>query len=299
MKIKLSFVWLLAMVLSISGFAKEISVLTIGNSFANSVFDYLPKVVESAGDKIILERANIGGCSLERHWRELEKSEADPTHKPYDKKFNLREKLESRKWDYVTIQQVSTFSWQAESYEPYASNLCKYIEKYAPGAEIVMHQTWAYRFDDGRLKRWKIEQREMYERLTGAYNKIAAELKLRVIPSGDAVQLARETQATPYVPYDPETLKNLKYPAALPSEKGSFVRGLRWTKDKNSGEYKIGGDSSHLNKRGEYLQACVWYAFFFEKPTSEIKFVPAVVDGDDAEFLRQTAQKALDARRQK
>lgn len=293
MRLKMMFA-LLAM--SLAGFAgaKEISVLTIGNSFADSVFGYLPKIAESAGDNIILERANIGGCSLEKHWKLVEQSEADPDFKPYYKKFNLKEKLQSRKWDVVTLQQVSSQSWQPESFEPWLRSLYEYVKKYAPDAEVVIQQTWAYRFDDKRLGTWKIDQQEMYRKLTAAYRKAANDLGVRLIPAGDAVQLARETQPKPYVPYDPAVLKTLKHPDPLPSEEGSFAVGFSWKKDKE-GKYVIANDPSHLNKRGQYLQACVWYGFLFGKPVSGIKFTPKEVSGEDAAFLRETAQKALDA----
>ena len=48
--------------------AKELKVLTIGNSFADSVFVYLPSIAENAGYPLLIERANLPGCSLQRHW---------------------------------------------------------------------------------------------------------------------------------------------------------------------------------------------------------------------------------------
>lgn len=297
MRLKVMFALWTASLLAIAG-AKELSVLTIGNSFADSVFGYLPKIAASAGDKIILERANIGGCPMDKHWALVEKSEADPNLKPYYGKFTLKEKLQSRKWDVVTIQQVSSKSWQPDSFNPYARNLYDYVKKYAPGAEVVIQQTWAYRFDDKRLAKWNIGQDEMYKRLTDAYNKAATDLKVRQIPTGDAVQLARQTQVKPYVPYDPAVLEKLKHPDPLPSEEGSFARGFSWVKGKD-GKYVIKNDPAHLNKRGEYLQSCVWYGFLFNKPTSDIKFVPKEISAEDARFLRETAQKVLDARLKK
>ena len=281
--------------------AKEIKLLTIGNSFADSAFVYLPQVAESAGDKIVMDRANIGGCPLGKHWKLVEQSEADPSVKPYYKKFTLRDKLEAQKWDIVTIQQYSGDSWRPESYEPYAKNLQAYVKKYAPQAELVMQQTWAYRFDDGRYKQWKMGQKEMYEKLVAAYDQAAKELGVRLIPTGEAVQLARETQPVKYVPYDPEALKALKYPAELPSQEGSMVFGYKWSKRKNretgAEEWYIQNDPAHLNNRGRYLQACLWYGFLFGKPTSEIKFVPKELTAEDAAFLRAAAQKVLDAHR--
>lgn len=281
--------------------AKEIKLLTIGNSFADSAFRYLPQVAESAGDKIVMDRANIGGCPLDKHWNLVVKSEKDPSVKPYYNKFTLKDKLQSNQWDFVTIQQASHLSWKPESYQPYAKNLQEYVKKYAPDAELVMQQTWAYRFDDNRYRDWKIDQKTMFENLVKAYDKAAAELGVRLIPTGEAVQLARETQAVKYVPYDTEAVKNLKYPDKLPSEAGSFAVGMYWwkQKDKKTGEIRWvrRNDPAHLNRRGEYLQACLWYAFFFDKPTSEIKFVPEGITPEDAAFLRDVAQKALDARK--
>lgn len=97
-----------------------------------------------------------------------------------------------------------------------------------------------------------------------------------------------------YVPYDPAVLKGLQYPAELPSEAGSLAAGVYWQKGKD-GSHRLRIDGAHLNRRGEYLQACLWFAFFFNRPTSEITFVPSEITPEDAKFLRETAQKALDA----
>ncbi|MBS1370357.1 MAG: DUF4886 domain-containing protein [Lentisphaeria bacterium] len=300
---------LAAAALTFGAAGKEIKLLTIGNSFADSAFRYLPQVAESAGDKIIMERANIGGCPLNKHWDLVEKAEKNPSQKTYvqyrntpkEEHFTLKEKLQARPWDFVTIQQASHLSWKPESYQPYAKNLQEYVKKYAPDAELVMQQTWAYRFDDNRYRSWKIDQQKMFEELVKAYDKAASELGIRLIPTGEAVQLARETQAVKYVPYDTEAVKSLKYPDKLPSEAGSFAGGMYWRKEKDrkTGETRwiLKNDPAHLNRRGEYLQACLWYGFFFDKPTSEIKFVPKEVTPEDAAFLRDVAQKALDARK--
>ena len=59
-------------------FAKDLKVLTIGNSFADSVFVFLPKIMEADTENtLVLERANHGGCELDRHWSYVEKEEKD------------------------------------------------------------------------------------------------------------------------------------------------------------------------------------------------------------------------------
>lgn len=291
------FLFLTSWLSSLLMFGQEpLKVLTIANSFADSVFDYLPKIAASVPDcNLKLMRANIGGCSLERHCLEMDKADADPKYKPYGGgKFTLKEMLKKEKWDIVTIQQVSTYSIDFSTYEPHASRLIAVIRELAPQAEIVVQQTWAYRFDDRRLLNWGISQEEMYRRLSDAYGRLAASYGFRVIPTGAAVQLARQTQAKPYVPYDLEAVKNLKHPDPLPDETGSWVRGHSWRKDAE-GNTVLGLDASHLNKRGEYLQSLVWFSFLFKRPTQEVTFYPKeVMTADEAEWIKATAQKALD-----
>lgn len=68
---------------SVCGFAGELKVLMIGNSFTHSVLTYLPSLVKaSAEDKLLLGQAEIPGCPIWRHIEEYEKSEADPSHRP-------------------------------------------------------------------------------------------------------------------------------------------------------------------------------------------------------------------------
>ena len=67
---------LLAMAAAVE--AKELKVLMIGNSFSICVGKYLPQVVNS-GKKhhLILTSAYIGGCSLEKHCKNLLKAETN------------------------------------------------------------------------------------------------------------------------------------------------------------------------------------------------------------------------------
>ena len=52
--------------------AKELKVLTIGNSFSASAARTFPWVTASVpGCRVILTGANIGGCSLERHYQNM------------------------------------------------------------------------------------------------------------------------------------------------------------------------------------------------------------------------------------
>ncbi len=245
---------------------KTLNVLTVGNSFSICLERYFPDVVRSVpGCDVHLETIYIGGCSLERHWNNIATEEVDP-EKRHFKEFTYRQKFESRDWNVVSIQQSSPLSWKPESFFPFAQDLTNYIRKYAPNAEVVIQQTWAYRPDEKRLEKWGIDQKTMFEKLTDAYSQAADRLALRVVPMGLAVQKARETQA------QPETA----------DQATSFC----------------GPDAYHLNRRGEYLQACVWFAILFDRPATDVTLVPDGFSPEDAKFLREAAQKAVEEYRQ-
>ena len=209
----------------------------------------------------------------------------------------MKEILQSRPWDIVTMQQASHASWRPETFEPFGTNIYNYVRTNAPSAEICIQQTWSYRKDDPRIMpggEWGIDQTEMYNRLTANYRKLAADHgNLRIIPTGLAVQLARQNQPHAFVNYPPEMLQQLVWPD-LPSQAWSLVGTMRWAKNKETGEMVIHRDTIHLNERGKYMQACVWFAFLYHRKTSEVTFVPDCIGNADAQFLRDMAQKAVD-----
>jgi len=280
-----------ALVLTAGG---ELKVLTIGNSFADSVFRDLPQVAESVGGcKLKLDRANIGGCSLQRHWEEIGKCEANADYKPYGGKYTLKEKLESDKWDIVTLHQVSNQSFEINSFEPYLGNLVAYVRKYAPQAEIVLQMTWAYRDDHVFFDNGKLDPEKMFDGIFKTYDFYGKKYQFRVIPVGKAVELALATQPVKFVkPAKRADISAFKYPENPNTTPGSFYIEIYWNKNKEGG-YTQSYDLKHLNARGSYLQACVWFAFLFHEDPRKITYVPQGVTPEDAAFLRATAAKAF------
>ncbi len=49
-----------------------ISILAIGNSFSNDATYYLNDILEASGVENRVVNLYIGGCSLERHWQNIE-----------------------------------------------------------------------------------------------------------------------------------------------------------------------------------------------------------------------------------
>ena len=286
--------------------AKDLNVLMIGNSFSICVGNYLPKIVKSVpGCRLTLTSAYIGGCSLEKHSGNLTEAEKNPEASQYrinvwysDKpnvhtwRGNVLKLLKTEKYDVITIQQNSFNSFKYNTYQPYADHLISVIRKYQPQAEIVIQQTWSYRSDSWILTRDKLSNTEMYQGAASAYRKLAESHGLRVIPMGDAVQIFRKNNPPPEFKYlDNKARAKYKWPD-VPPQAGDVVGVNRWIKQ--GGRMVLYMDSVHLNERGEYLQAAVWFAFLYGRKTSEIKFVPLKVGDDDAVLLRKYAQEAVD-----
>ncbi len=290
--------------------AQPVKVLTVGNSFADDACVLLPDLAKAGGKNLFLVRANLGGHSLAQHVGYLQAYEAnadDPKGSPYTapawlatpdkKKTNLKALLTSKDWNFVTIQQVSTTSFQEETYEPFASILIGYIRKNAPTAEILIQQTWAYREDHEMFKDGKLNQQSMYDGLKAAYDKLAQRYGLRIIPSGDAYQAARKLPRWTFTFPDPKFDYAHPAPGALPDQHASLNVGWKWDKDKTTNEPKLVLDAKHSNLYGRFLISCVWYEVIFNDSVLTNPFVPAGMSPEDAALLRQVAHEVVAARR--
>lgn len=166
-------------------------VLAIGNSFSQDATRYLHRIARSAGVSLNVTNLYIGGCTLERHHRNLltgARSYAleyngEQTHFP----VSLQEALSNRRWDAVTVQQASHESFDPETYKPYIFPLVELIRKYAPKARLLVHQTWFYEEGSPRLLHMTpfATAGEMLAAVENTYLQIAREIHADgIIPSG-------------------------------------------------------------------------------------------------------------------
>src|SRR3954447_19522963 len=247
-----------------SSSARTLRVFAVGNSFSQNATTYLPQLAMAGGHELTLGTAQTGGCSLERHWKAAEAeltNSGSKEAKIYGGK-SLVEIISKGKWDVMTMQQYSLLSSDIETYRPFAQKLHDHLQTLQPGAEIVVHQTWAYRSDASRFGQIAVEkhaasQREMWERSRAAYRQIAGDLGTRVIPVGDAfwrVDLDPKWGYKPDANYD---FKNPVFPM-LPDQNTSLHVGYRWSADK-----KLTKDANHANVAGQYLGGLVWYGSLF------------------------------------
>ncbi len=276
-------------------------VLTIGNSFSGNATEQMLNILASENDvDLTIGRADLGGCSLPKHWNLVEQCDLLPEVKPYNfrllgeesTQMNLCEAITCRKWDFVTLQQVSHQSWRAETYVPYIDNIYALIKELAPQAETLLHQTWAYRIDnDAYFTESDIDQREMYNRIVQAYKELSKRLGLRILPSGTAIQKARGEMG--FV-YDKAFDYDNPRPLELPEQTKSLNIGYKWaTGNTLSGKAELVSDPRHLNNKGCYIANAVWFEMLTGRSIADNTWIPDFLSAEELALFKRVAHEAV------
>ncbi len=224
-----------------------IKILAIGNSFSQDATHYLHQI--AAADRVEIKVVNlyIGGCSLERHWANIQ-SEAkeylyEENGNSTGQTISVQDALAMEEWDYVVTQQASHFSGMMETYHPYIENMATFIRVNAPKAEFLIQQTWAYEIDSlhPEFGNYNHSQQEMYNRLSEAYSSVAKQIDARLIPCGNVIQELRKRIPFIY----------------------------------QQGGMSICRDGFHMNViYGRYLLAAIWYKVLTGKAISDNTYIP-------------------------
>lgn len=176
---------------------KTINVLSIGNSFSQDAHRYIHDLAKSEG--VIIETTNlyIGGCPLDRHFRNMQGDTREygleiNGHMNTGFMTTIKEGLLAKEWDYVTLQQASHLSYQEDSYQPYLAELVKYIRTMCPKTKVLMHETWGYETGSVRCTKFGFESYEhMFTQVKCCYEKAAKEVQADgIIPGGTALGYA-------------------------------------------------------------------------------------------------------------
>ncbi|MBQ0104817.1 MAG: DUF4886 domain-containing protein, partial [Armatimonadetes bacterium] len=194
----ITLILLLLMVAAMTN-AKEIKVLSIGNSFSHDAFCYVPFLMKDIAPDVdlTLEIAAIGGCSLQQHITYAKSNEPNYQfykHIPNKEEWEvynektLKDALLNEKWDIIILQQVSEQSQRYDTYQPYLNDLIAYIfETIDYNAKLAWHLTPSYGHTG-------YEGIEMYERISLASQKVLADTPIEMVfPNGTAIQNARGT----------------------------------------------------------------------------------------------------------
>ncbi|MEA2012352.1 MAG: DUF4886 domain-containing protein [Verrucomicrobiota bacterium] len=275
-------------------------VLTIGNSFSGNATKYMLELLEADGkDDLHIGRADLGGCSLKKHWNLVEQCELLPEVKPYHFHFlgqdfiemSLKDVLIHADWDFVTLQQVSHHSWQPETYVPYIDRLYELIRELAPQAQPVIHQTWAYRVDsDMFFDEHNLNQAKMYTKLIKTYADTAERLHCPILPCGLAVHKARQDM---HFEKDEDYDYENPTPLELPDQNRSLIGGYYWaTGNTPSGNAELHMDYRHLNDKGCYIANAVWYEMFTGRKIADNTFSPDCVNSEELAIFQRVAHEA-------
>ena len=248
-----------------------INILAIGNSFSQDATHYLHQI--AAADHVDVKVGNlyIGGCSLERHWHNIQTEAANYLYEENgtstEQYVSIQKALSLEPWDYIITQQASHDSGLIETYHPYINLLADYIKEKSPQAEFLLQETWAYEIDSlhPQFCNYHQNQQEMYEKLSAAYRSAAKEIGVRLIPCGDAIQELRK--------------------------KEPFLYG--------QGGMSICRDGFHMNViYGRYLLAATWYKTLFGRSVTNNAYIPSTALAPNAvcnEHILNVIKETVDA----
>ena len=194
----------MALSFGVASWAGEpVKILAIGNSFSeDAVEEHLSQLARAEGLDIIICNMYIGGCSIERHVRNIRGNIADYRYRRIDPQGNMTEVkgytiervLGEEDWDYVSVQQSSPYSGKPESFS-LLPELVGFIRARVPEDAVIMfHQTWAYSPDSSHkhFVNYDRNQLKMYQAIVSTVNQETPKSGIGlVIPSGTAIQNAR------------------------------------------------------------------------------------------------------------
>ena len=187
----------------------RIRLLAIGNSFSVDTLEYLPNVARSAGyDDILVGNLYIGGCSLNRHYKNAVENLSEYVY--FENKGDVWERREGvaiseallrYDWDIISIQHGTGDKSRYTSPESYSNleGLIKYVkERVGKNTKVVFNMAWVGERDypHHELLSYGSDQVLMYKSLAN----LTRELVLNtegvdaVIPTGTAVQNARTSK---------------------------------------------------------------------------------------------------------
>lgn len=245
-------------------------ILSIGNSFSEDAQRYLNQIAESNGDNIYCANLYIGGCSLYRHYNNIKENNADYDYQingeHTDEKISIKDALLREDWDYITVQQVSSFSGMTQTYYPYITEVIKYVKELRPRAEILLHQTWSYEngSEHSDFPNYDCDSDKMFREIVETNAEVAKRENIKtIIPDGEIINKLRHTK----------------------------------TFDYQNGGASLCRDSFHMDLIfGRYALSLTWYKVLTGKDATEPTYLPPFEDDslDNIEkinLIKKTVEK--------
>lgn len=243
-------------------------ILAIGNSFSqDAVEQYLYELFSADGQKVIIGNMYIGGCTLEKHYNNIDSDKAAYEYRKVvdGKKTNrtgvkLSEALADEKWDYVSIQQASGVSGKYETISPYLPVVLNYVRSLSrTDVKLLWHSTWAYASSSNHAEfpNYGRDQMTMYDAISDVAKRVMDDRSYSMdllVPCGTAVQNGRTS-----------------------SLGDTFNR-----------------DGYHLETTyGRYTAACTWYESISGKNVVGNSYAPSSVNEQKKAIAQNAAHNAV------
>lgn len=184
---------------------RPLKLLAIGNSFSEDAIEQnLFELAAATGHQMVIGNMYIGGCSLERHWKNAQSNKPDYNYRKIEidgkmtrtANYTLDKALRDEQWDYVSLQQVSQLSGMYNSFQPHLDSLIAYVRARVPATtKLIWHVTWAYAQNSthGGFANYDRNQDKMYRAIVEGAQRLKkenAQFSL-FVPVGTAIQNAR------------------------------------------------------------------------------------------------------------
>lgn len=182
-----------------------LKILTLGNSFTQDTWEYVPNILRQAEiNDTTIAYTYISGGTLQNYY-DLMLSGASDTirmNKSINSNnfsvgiptstYSLEQVLTSEVWDIVVLQQRSLGSYDFTTFEPYMSELIRYIRSKVKNRKLCLmfNMVWA-----GEESYTGENVSNRYNRIVETTKKMIAQVGIPyVIPNGTAIQFGRKTE---------------------------------------------------------------------------------------------------------
>mgnify|MGYP003294603956 CR=1 FL=1 len=247
---------------------EKIKLLSISNSYGKNALWELYDICKAEGVKEIdIAVMYIAGCSLDKHWENIQKNNAE-----YEvfrnnngswtstKNCTIDSLLAEGDWDVITTQNSSGLSGKTDGYNN-LNNVADYIKSKCPNSKLVWHQIWGYQEGSQWLtpNNYNGDEKLMYQSIVDCTNNI-------VIPSG-------------------------KFDSVVPV--GAAIMNARTSKLKNQVHLD---DGSHLSEEfGYYVAAYTWYCHLTGQGTYDTKFASnGMISTDMLNITLESVKNAIE-----
>lgn len=244
-----------------------LKILAIGNSFSVDALEQdLHDIVSDAGKEIVIGNLYIGGCSIDRHFKNLTDDIADYSYRKIGvdgvvdtiPNCTLTLAIADEEWDFITFQQASHDSGEYHTFSNLPALIAGVRELAGPKPVFLWHMTWAYSPDSSHdgFKRYGNDQAAMYRAIVECAKRALQdnpELK-GVIPVGTAIQDARTSSLGP----------------------------------------DLTRDGYHLDlQTGRYIAACTWFDALFAAKSEYTAYDPVKLSQEQIRLCRLAADTAV------